>query len=119
MTVIRAEVGDREALDEYAAWIRTTVPKELEHQGIDCWEPIWTYPDHPRIAEAARWLFNDPASPFVPLLRSPGGRTDHFFGNANFATSPLLTVAGYPRRPDRRDGEQVRDRDGPARSSRA
>ena len=95
LTIMRAEIGDRGALDEYAAWIRTTVPKELENQSVYCWEPLWTYPDHPKIAEAARWLFNDPESPYILLIRSPGGRTDRFFGGSSLPKSPLMTVAGY------------------------
>ncbi len=118
LTVIRAEVGDREALDEYAAWIRTAVPKELEDQGIECWEPISSYPDHPRIAEVARWLFNDPASPFVPLLRASGGWHRSLLRQFQLRHITAPHGGRIPRRPDRRDGWNVRDRDGPPRWAR-
>jgi hypothetical protein len=94
-TMIRARSDDHAALDQYAAWVRKTDPKELEHQDIACFEPLWTYPDYPAIAEAARWLFNDPKSPWVPLLRAPGSRMMFFFYNGSFFTSPLVRVAGF------------------------
>ena len=117
-TVIRAEAGDREALDEYAAWVRKTSPEELKYQSIDCFEPMWTYPDHPAIAEAARWLFNDPQSPWVPLLRARESRTmlllphmgastrRRWCGSAGFREGLIAAMA-----------EQGRDGDGPARRS--
>jgi hypothetical protein len=94
-TLIRAKAGDLAALDEYAAWARKTDPKALEHQDIACFEPLWTYRDYPAIAEAARWLFNDPKSPWVPLVRAPGSRMGFFFYNGTLFASPLVRVAGF------------------------
>ena len=96
--VVRARAGRLEALDEYADWIRTCRLKELERQSLDCFEPMWTYPDHPAIRDAARWLFNDPESPWLPLLRTPGGQTT-FFYDGNILSSPMVRVAGF------RDGQ--------------
>ncbi len=94
-TLIRADAGDRESLDQYAAWFRKIVPKDLKHQGIGCFEPMWVYAEHPAIAETARWLFNDPESPWVPLLREPQGVYSQFFPNHNIFTSQLTRVAGF------------------------
>ncbi len=95
-TLLRARAGERKTLDEYAAWIRKAVPKELERQSVICFEPMWTHPDHPAIAEAARWLFNDPKSPWLPSLLARETRMMFFFfHDGNFFTSPLLRVAGF------------------------
>ncbi len=77
-TLIRARAGEQKALDEYAAWVRKAVPKELEHQTITCFEPMWTYPDHPAIAEAARWLFNDPQIAVGAVAPCQGNAHDVF-----------------------------------------
>ena len=82
------------SLDDYAAWSRKITPEELKHQRIDCFEPMWTYRDHAAIAEAARWLFNDPQSHWVPLLR-PQGRQLQFFPYGHLFASPLVAVAGF------------------------
>ena len=115
-TGIRARAGEGEALDEYAAWFRKTSPEELKYQQIDCFEPMWIYHDHSAIAEAAHWLFNDPRSPWVPLLRAT---------RSHVAILPLwrpLHVADgagcrLSRGPDRRDGRQGPDGDSPSRRS--
>jgi hypothetical protein len=97
-TLIRAKAGDRAALDEYAAWARKSHPRELELQGIACFAPMWNYPDHPAIAAAARWLFNDPESPWLPQLRAPNRGNFSFFPDpphGGLYTSPLIRVGGF------------------------
>jgi hypothetical protein len=95
-TILRARAGEREALDEYAAWVRKLVPKELERQTIACFEPMWTYPDRPAIVEAARWMFNDPRSPWVPMRFARETRSLFFFSyDGSLYNSPLLRVAGF------------------------
>ena len=56
---------------------------------------MWTYPDDPAVREAARWLFNDPASPWAALLRKPGDNRMQFFFNTSLYASPLLRSAGF------------------------
>ena len=94
-TLIRTRAGDRTALDEYAAWVRKTRPEELKYRANDCLEPMWRFPDEPAIREAARWLFNDPQSPWVPLLRAPGSDTNLLFHHTRLYASPLLCTAGF------------------------
>jgi hypothetical protein len=93
--VIRATSGGHEALGEYALWIRKTSPRELQHQSLTCFEPMWIYPDNPGIAATARWLFNDPQSPWLPMLRSPLTYGIPFFFDGSPYASPLLRVAGF------------------------
>lgn len=94
-TLIRAKAGDREAVGEYAAWIRKCRPKELEYHGFECFEPLWTYPDDPAIRDAAKWLFTDPESPWLGLFRNPGSYKALTFNARGLMTSPLLRVEAF------------------------
>ena len=92
-TQVRVRLGDGEALDEYAGWLRTTTPKMLEYGTFLALQPLLAQPDHPALAAAAQWLFNDPKSPWVPLLpEARGERTPAF---QNLFASPLLVLASF------------------------
>ncbi len=92
-TKIRVKLGDSGALDEYASWLRTTTPKMLEYGTFEALKPLLDQPDRPALASAARWLFNDPKSPWVPLLpEARGQQTPHF---NNLFSSSLIVVAGF------------------------
>lgn len=93
--LIRTRAGDRAALAEYAAEIRKGNPKKDQLHGIDAFEPMWTYPDEPSIREAARWLFNNPDSPWAAFLRKPGSAQMHFLFVQNIYASPLLRVPEF------------------------
>jgi hypothetical protein len=92
-TQIRVRLGDLEALDEYAAWLRTTTPKMLEYGTFEALQPLLAQPEQPALALAARWLFNDPASPWVPLLPEARGELSQPF--QNLFASALIAVAGF------------------------
>ncbi len=92
-TEIRVKLGDRGALDQYAAWLRTTTPKMLEYGIFDALAPVFAHPDHPALASAAQWLFNDPKSPWVPLLLESSGEVPRPLDN--LVASPLIAVAGF------------------------
>ena len=113
-TLIRARAGEPAALAEYAAEIRKCDPEKDQPHSLDAFEPMWTYPDDPAVREAARWLFNDPGSPWAAFLRKPGSNRMHFF----FEHEPLrlapLAVGRVSRRRARRDGDPVGAGDGPA-----
>jgi hypothetical protein len=92
-TKIRIKLGDAEAIDDYASWLRTTTPKMLEYGTFEALKPLLDQPDQPALASAARWLFNDPKSPWVPLLpEARGQQTPHF---NNLFSSSLIVVAGF------------------------
>jgi hypothetical protein len=93
--MIRAADGGRDGLGEYALWIRSTTPAELAHQSITCFEPMWTRPDDPAIAAAARSIWNDPDSPWLALLRSPTNRAASSFFDGSPYASPLLRVPSF------------------------
>jgi hypothetical protein len=92
-TQVRLRLGDLEALDEYAAWLRTTSPKMLEYGTFQALQPLLADPDQPTLASAARWLFNDPKSPWVPLLPEARGQQAPPF--QSLFASPLIIVAGF------------------------
>lgn len=91
-TQIRVRLGDAQAVGEYAEWLRTTTPKLVEYGRFEALKPLLEQPDHPALASAARWLFNDPKSPWVPLLPEARGQQAHF---QNHIATPLVVVAGY------------------------
>jgi hypothetical protein len=64
LILARVRCGDDSALPEYARWLRT--PRGIGAHQNGPKGPMLSYPDHPDIAEAARWLFNDPESGWTP-----------------------------------------------------
>jgi hypothetical protein len=92
-TELRVEIGDLEVLDEYASWLRTTTPKMLEYARLDAWQPLLVHADHPALASAAQWLFNDPKSPWVPIL--PEARAQQAPPFQDLIASPLIIVGGF------------------------
>ena len=115
-TLIRARAGEPAALAEYAAEIRKWDPEKDHPRGLDAFEPIWTYPDDPAVRQAARWLFNDPGSPWAAFVRKPGSHRMRFFFNSSLYVSPLLRSAGF--REAVLDAMAIRSELGTARRSR-
>jgi hypothetical protein len=92
-TQVRVNQGDLAALDEYAAWLRTTTPAMLEYVTFEAFQPFLAHLDQPALAAATRWLFNDPKSPWVPLIpEARGQQSPHF---QNLFGSPLIVIAGF------------------------
>ncbi len=94
-SVIRARAGDRAAFADYVAEIRKWNPEKDQLNGLEAFEPMWTYPDDPAVREAARWLFNDPASPWAAFLRKPGTSRLSFRSLSHIYASPLLRSPGF------------------------
>ena len=70
LTTLRIRAGDPEALDDYAAWVRTVTPDGFQHFQVEMFEPLWIHPDHPAMIAAAAALFEDPQSPWNPSISS-------------------------------------------------
>jgi hypothetical protein len=68
LTLLRTRLGDHEALDDYAAWVRTVTPDHFDFPQIAMFEPLWRNPDHPAVIAAAVALFEDPKSPWNPKV---------------------------------------------------
>ena len=92
-TEARSRIGDPGALDEYADWLRTTSPTMLGYATLAAFKPLLAHPDHPALSSAARWLFNDPKSPWVPIL--PEARGEMASKIQSLFKSPMISVAGF------------------------
>ena len=75
LTRLRTKAGDTQALDDFAGWIRTVTPGQLDSQSIGMFEPLWSNPDHPAMIAAAAALFEDPKSSWNPSLSSKNFET--------------------------------------------
>ncbi len=89
----RDTAGDAGALREYAGWIRTVSPDWLEHHLLDVLEPLHRRLDDPDLAATAAWLFNNPQSPWVPLLGPPGSRNSSSV--ELLIRSPMMQVPAF------------------------
>ncbi len=92
-TIVRARAGDREALDEYAAWLHEFNPDWIGMSWRGALEPLWTYPDHPALSKAARAMFVDPKSHWLPIVHAEEGRRDLPYQRE--LGSPLVCVPAY------------------------
>ena len=89
----RDDLGDASALDDYAAWLRTTTPKMLKYNPGGALIPLYLHPEHPAVAAAARWMFNDPKSPWLPI--EPEARGEEIPSMRNFFATSLIVAAGF------------------------
>ena len=90
----RLAVGDRKSLDDYANWVRQFTPDQWElYTDFPFFWPLYEHPDHPAVAAAAEWLFNDSRSPWVPLV----GKSNHGVGRrlSDLLESPLLGARSF------------------------
>lgn len=92
-TEMRVSAGDAAALDEYAGWIRSQGPKSFQNDPVPSLEPLWKHADRPSIAAAARWMFTDRGSPWLPLHRNP--QELGFFNPHTIETTPLIGLAPF------------------------
>jgi hypothetical protein len=89
----RVDLGDASALDDYAAWLRTTTPKMIQYNPAGALIPLYLHPEHPAIAAAARWMFTDPKSPWLPIV--PELRGVEIPAMQNFFATPLIVAEGF------------------------
>jgi hypothetical protein len=87
LTTARVRGGDGKALDEYAQWIRTTAPEDIDWYVKEVFEPMWRNHRHPAIAGAGQALFGAARSPFRQLI-GPGRLED-------LLEVPMVRVAGF------------------------
>jgi len=73
MTLARVQCGDQTAYDEYSTWIRQVDLKNVGFAARDLLKPLSQGADHPSIATAIHFLFNDPASPWSNVLDQRNG----------------------------------------------
>ncbi|HET6892884.1 MAG TPA: hypothetical protein VFH31_17395 [Pyrinomonadaceae bacterium] len=68
LTLKRSELEDKQALAQYAAWLRTVRPADTEYATTLLFEPAVRYSNAPEVAGAIGWMFLDVSSPWVPLV---------------------------------------------------
>lgn len=91
----RAASGDLAALDPFPEIVRGLTEQDLMFPRASLLDLMARYPDHPAMARAAEWLFNDPASPWLPKMRR-----EHFqsLGSPWYLKPGMLKVAGFRKR---------------------
>ena len=94
LTELRLEAADRQALEDYAAWVRTVTPDHFHFPPIALFKPLWQNPDHPAIAAAAIALFDDPKSPWNPRVWRGDATVAEGQQRGLFAT-PLLGLKAF------------------------
>jgi hypothetical protein len=92
-TLDRVRAGDPDAAREYAGWVRLIGPDQHQHQILPILEPLYRLTDDPAIAESAEWLFNNPKSPWVPLIAK--GKPGSSYQIAELITSPLVCIPAF------------------------
>ncbi|HEX4450333.1 MAG TPA: hypothetical protein VH143_05640 [Kofleriaceae bacterium] len=75
LTLARARGDDAAALADYAGWIVHVTPSEAAYSD-DCFEPMIEHTDDRAIERAAKALFADKRSPWVPLPEDSYGLLD-------------------------------------------
>ena len=94
LTELRLGAADPQALDDYAAWVRTVTPDHFDFPPIAMFRPMWRNPDHPEIAAAAVALFDDPKSPWNPQVWRGDATVAEGQQRGLFAT-PLLGLKAF------------------------
>ena len=63
----RLALGDPRAATDYAGWLRTLRPEDVDYEGAILFYLASQYAGTPEIAEAVTRMFGDPASPWTPV----------------------------------------------------
>jgi hypothetical protein len=92
MTIARVRGGDDKALLEYSQWLRTVSPSDVGSYFKDIMEPLWRNPHNLHVNTITDWLFNNPASPWMPLLVK---RTGSVYWVSDLLRTPLVSVAAF------------------------
>ncbi len=92
-TMARDKAGDRDAVREYADWVKTVSPEWLEGNALAVLEPLRTKPNDPALAAAASWLFSDPKSPWTKSIGRKGSKSTYHL--TQLIVSPLIEVPAF------------------------
>jgi len=92
LLMARHGAGDEKALEEYAGWM-CWLTRAPEWSTPDIFEPMWRHSEHPAIAAAAEWIFNDEASAWSTLVsHTPTGGAHKL---AQLLQTPLVRLPGF------------------------
>jgi hypothetical protein len=88
----RFELGDARARQDYAAWVTTVRPEQVEQFSRYLFDPLWKFPDDPDLKAAAERLFQDEKSPWVFQVKRAAGSSEAF---RSLLPTPLVSVAAF------------------------
>jgi len=90
----RHELGDPQALGEYAQWLRAADAQKLDKlaqlYGAFFLSPVWSYPDDPAMVSLSKWLFEDRKSQWST---GPGGVEPDWI--ATSVHTPLESIPAF------------------------
>ena len=98
LTLERARAGDLKALDDYASWACALEARHYEQwqkntrYPYDFCEPMWRFPTHPAISNAANFVFTRPESPMAGALSLTNGTKSYV---AEKAGTRLMVFAAF------------------------
>ncbi len=99
LTIAAGKAGDEQAVQHFAAWIRTVPPDEVRDFVDDrrdrpgLFRPLVEFVDNPAIQDAAEWTFNHDDSPWNPILEP--GRSVAGYRVIDMLRSDLFSVAAF------------------------
>ena len=90
LSLARAQAGDADAFEEYAAWLPTTSPEQMGFSILECLEPLKQFPTNTSLESAAEKMFAGTNSAWGRL---PWPQT----GSESPASSALVKVPAFRR----------------------
>ena len=89
-------IHDRQALKEYAQWIRTVPRERADEERELFFSPLLKSPRDPVASATAAWLFNDAQSPWNPITGTPKDK-DYVSRFGRRFDAPLLVLPAFRR----------------------
>ncbi|MGD1086365.1 MAG: hypothetical protein ABSA47_16635 [Verrucomicrobiota bacterium] len=86
-----AKAGDFQPFQDYAAWLKTTTPEQLDRSLMESLEPLSQFPTNEVLESAAEALFGDTNSPWTRLPWK-GPFSDNFPVESDLAHVPAFRV---------------------------
>lgn len=93
LSLARAQAGDADAFEDYAAWLPTTSPAQMDNSISEWLEPLEKFPTNALLQSAAEKMFVDTNSAWGRLPWLPWPQT----GSDNPASSALVNVPAFRR----------------------
>jgi len=89
MTILRTQLGDDKAIEQYADWIRTVTPGPSANSIDIIFKPMYEYQSHAAIRKAADAIFTGNDSPWFP------GNAENGHNVSGLWASPLLGLPAF------------------------
>lgn len=90
LTLKRCELEDKQALTDYATWLRTVRPEDTKYVTVFLFEPALRYSSAPEVERAIRWMFLNSTSHWVPLLHR---KVDYYIDTAELLEKLMVFSA--------------------------